>query len=251
MKAAHTIESSTGLNKKTGIILVLLGFVLIAIVSGYFLVNQVQNPVKRADEGEGISLVGPSCPANGFICRWDREPGVTYHYTIRDSEGALVKEGDIPASSGTDKITVTHTPDTGKTYTCTVAATNDCGFVSDEESATCSSSPQPTLIKSPTPVVSLSITPSIAPSGTISPTLSPTPSPTLPPNVTPSKTPTPTDIVIVNTTNTPQPSQQTQVTNKPKSTTNPTLPTSGGLPSVPILMIVLAGFVVIVFGLLL
>lgn len=254
MKAAHTIESSTGLNKKTGLILVLLGFVLIAMVIGYFLVNQVQNPAKRADEGEGTSLTGPSCPVNGFICRWNREPGVTYHYTIRDNQGTLVKEGDIPASSGTDKIIVTHTPDAGKTYTCIVAATNECGIVSDEKSIACTSSPQPTLIESPIPsiTIALSITPSTTPTGTISPTLSPTPSPTLPPNVTPSKTPTPTDIVIVNVTNTPQPTQQNQPTTKPKSiANNPTLPTSGGLPSVSMLVIILAGFVVITFGLLL
>lgn len=265
MKAAHTIESSTGLNKKTGAILVLLAFTLIAMIVGYFLVNQVQNPAKRADEGDkGISLSGPNCPANGFICSWTREPGVSYHYTIKDGGGAVVKEGDIPASSSTDKITVTHTPESGKTYSCNVVATNDCGTATDEKSAACSSSPQPSLMPSTTPSPTPTLT--LTPTGTISPTLSPTvtplislsvtptsvlsstPSPTLPPNVTPTKTPTPTDIVIVNTTNTPNPSQPTS---SPKATTNPTLPVSGGLPSLPMLTILLIGFGIVTLGLIL
>lgn len=256
MKAAHTLEASTGLNKKTGAILVLLGFILVAMIVGYFLVNQVQNPAKRADEGKGVSLSGPNCPANGFICRWNRESGVSYHYAIKNGTGTIVKEGDIPASTGTDKITITYTPEAGTSYSCSVVATNDCGISEDQKSAACSSSPQPTLIESPTPSIALSVTPSITPTGTISPTISPTPSskltstpsPTLPPNVTPSKTPTPKDIVIVNTTNTPNPSQPTS---KPKTVNNPTLPTTGGLPSVPLLMIILVGCIVITFGLIL
>ncbi|MBP9815675.1 hypothetical protein KBD09_00350 [Candidatus Woesebacteria bacterium] len=248
MKAAHTIESSTGLNKKTGAILAILAFTLVAMIVGYFLVNQVQNPAKRADEGEGVPLSGPNCPANGFICKWTREPGVSYHYSIKEGDGTIVKEGDIPASSGTDKITVTHTPESGTTYTCTVVANNDCGTTSDEKSASCSSSPQPTLISSPTPISTL--TPSITPTGVLSPTVTPTtgPSPTLPPNVTPSKTPTPTDIIIVNATNTPKPGQATST---PKAASNPTLPTTGGIASLPVLSVILVGFIVITLGLIL
>jgi len=254
MKAAHTIESSTGLNKKTGAILAILAFTLIAMIVGYFLVNQVQNPAKRADEGEaeGVPLSGPNCPANGFICKWTREPGVTYHYSIKESDGTLVKEGDIPASSGTDKITVTHTPESGKSYTCGVIAKNECGMTNDEKSATCSSSPQPTLIPSLTPTPTLTIAPSepLSPTATPTVTLTPTagPSPTLPPNITPSKTPTPTDIIIVNATNTPVPGQ---LTSAPKATTNPTLPTSGGISSLPVLTAILVGFIVVTLGLIL
>ncbi|KXK10438.1 MAG: hypothetical protein UZ22_OP11002000741 [Microgenomates bacterium OLB23] len=252
MKAAHTIESSTGLNKKTGGILLLLGFILVALIAGYFLVGQVQNPAKRADEGEGISLSGPSCPADGFICRWDREPGVAYHYVIKDNAGSVVKEGDIPASSGTDKITVTHTPTAGTSYTCTVTAKNECGEVSDEATTMCSSSPQPSILPSFTPIPSITETPTPTPEATplLSTTPTVTPSITLTPTKGPSPTatitPSPTDIVIVNTTNTPNPQQPTT-----KVTAKTTLPSTGGIPSVSALAIVLVGFAVVILGLVL
>ena len=246
MKAAHTIESSTGLNKKTGTILAILAFILVATIAGYFLVNQVQNPAKRADEGKGISLSGPSCPANGFTCKWSRQPGISYHYAIKDSDGTTVKEGDIPAGSGTDKITITHTPEADKTYTCSVTATNDCGSVSDQKSALCSAVPQPTLIEisltptsTPSPT-SPETTPSITPTGTISPTVAV--------SVTPSKTPTPTDIIIAHVTSGPTSSQPSST---PKKTANPTLPTTGGISSLSMIGAILVGFIVVTFGLIL
>lgn len=247
MKAAHAHEVNTGLNKKTGTLLVILFIILVGIGAGYLLVKETQNPQKRAEEIQS----GPSCPLNGFTCAWNRQPGVSYHYVIKDDSGAVVKQGDIPASDGADRITINHTPESGKTYTCAVDATSQCGTAQAEKSALCSAVPQPTeLPESPTPTPTVSIDepePSLTPTGTIMPSLTPTPSPTLPPNVTPTKTPTPTDIIIVNTTNTPAVTGTTSTRAPSRQTTLP----ASGIPSTPIFAVMLIGAVIMVLGLIL
>src|SRR3989338_2443608 len=148
MKAAHIREVNAGLNKKTGAILIILFMILLGVGAGYLLVGRSQSPQEQAAEVQS----GPSCPLDGFICRWNRQPGVAYHYLIKDNASAVIKEGDIPAGSGTDKITVTHTPESGKTYTCQVEAKNECGTANAEKAATCSAVPQPTALpETPTP----------------------------------------------------------------------------------------------------
>lgn len=236
MKAAHVRETATGLNKKTGTILILLFIVLAGIIGGYFVVQQTQNPQKNAAE--------PSCPLNGFICRWHRQPGVFYHYTIKDATGTLIKEGDMPASAGTDIITVTYTPQSGTTYTCGVEAENDCGSVNIEKTASCISFPQSTLVpESPMPssYENYEALPSLsASSSSLAKTVSPTKMSTL------------SDIVIVNATNTPKPSQanSTKGTLTSSPTKKPTLPVTG-MPSLPTLTLLLVGFIIMTLGLVL
>jgi len=254
MKTAHDSNTGNGMSRKKTTLIVLILVLLVGLITGLVVVNQTQAPQKQAS--------GPSCPLNGFICRWEREPGVSYSYKITDEIAkTVVKEGIIPASEGKETITVTYTPEVNKSYSCEVTATNDCGSATDKANAFCTTTEQ-----SPTPTPTTTLTPTATPSGTLTPTLTPsaTPTGTLTPTLTPTNTPTSTPTSTPNpsatvtpnpsATNTPIPLASNTPTNlpgQPTATPAPTLPIAGVPQTLIFTMITIGGLAIIAVGLLL
>jgi len=101
-KSAHTKGSGgTKFNKKSLMLLVGLFIVLIGVVAGLLLVQRRQTTAPKA--------AGLSCPADALTCSWNREPGVSYNYTIYDiTSGASVPvdSGNIPGNEEATQINV-------------------------------------------------------------------------------------------------------------------------------------------------
>ncbi len=137
-----------------------------------------------------VQNIALACSTSSAQCTWDASAGANYYLvTIRDKGTGLPIEGYNPNK----KVTGTKAEFTavaGHTYECSVEAVAEgCGGSLPKEANSCLYNP-PTTTPQPTSTIS------------------------------PSGSPTPTDIVIVNATNTPRPSQ-------PTNTSHPTLPQTG------------------------
>lgn len=180
----------------------------------------------------------PFCPAQPETeaeCTWDDLQGAKeYIVTITDVDtGETVKT--ITAKSPTNRVVFPREP--GKTYQCSVSASNACGVNKEIQGppSTCSvPTPTPTGTPpvTPIPTNTPSPTPTDVPIPTPSKGLTSTPSPTTPPSPTPTPTrtptPTPTPTSVSTPTSTPQPTPTPTPT--PTSTPIPPTPTATPIP---------------------
>ncbi len=128
------------------------------------------------------------CKPNISTCSWDASDGATsYHYIVKEVPDIRVETNRKVILEGNTSSTSVEFPSIpGKSYSCEVTATNECGFAT------------PGVAVSTCPVPSVTPTPTPTPSGTPSPTpsVSPTPKPTATPtpSPTPTNSPTPTAV---------------------------------------------------------
>lgn len=161
-----------------------------------------------------VSPTPPACIPDEGSCEWSPVSGATgYTYKVVEKEtNKTIKEGTV--SSTVTKVTFTASPN--NTYTCTVAATNQCGTgPSGEDTATCAVAPTPTPTEMPTPT------------STPLPTNTPVPSAT----PTPTRVPTPTSTPIPTATPTSVPPTPTPLPPTPTSTPVPVIPTNTPTPT--------------------
>jgi len=145
-----------------------------------------------------VTITAGECVPNKSTCSWDASDGATsYHYQVVSSDSSTpVTEGDTPNTS----VTFDSVP--GKTYSCAVTASNDCGTSgSAKGTSTC---PAPSLTPIPTtPVTTETPTPSPSPSPSPSPVPTTEVTPTTPVAVT--ATPIPTNVIVQGPTTAPRP----------------------------------------------
>jgi len=164
-----------------------------------------------------------ACTPNVGVCDWDPVDGaISYSYIVTE-----VDEDEIILEGETSDLFIEFPSVPGKTYKCSVTATNNCGETGDfgEGESTC-------------PIPTVTPTPTISPTPTL--TLTPSPSPTGIPSSTPTLTLTPTPTTVTQTTNTPTPTLAEGVT--------PTSVPQGGITSTPTPTIVPPGSSTVLFG---
>ncbi len=166
-----------------------------------------------------------SCTENTANCSWgDTKRATSYTYTITDTT-----TGTVVTSGTTTAVSVSFTPVLNHSYSCTVAAVNDCGSSGEATGvAACSATitpeqPTPTATPTPTPTEAPTETPTPTPTATPGPTATPTPT-TVGPTATP--TPTPTGTVVAQSD-----------TATPTSAPEPTLPSAGGSTGVYLMVV--------------
>ncbi|MBI5045293.1 MAG: VWA domain-containing protein [Candidatus Levybacteria bacterium] len=170
-----------------------------------------------------------ACAVTQGSCQWDPVTGAI-SYTVEVKESAADSEDSKtifgPSSVDAPQTKVVFTAQPGKTYTCSVSATNSCSTgPSASAQASC---PLPSTSPSPSPSPSPSASPSPSPSTSPSPSPTvPTVSPTI--SLTPSASPTVTVTTTPGTTVTPTATtpSPTTISNTPTATVATSTPTSG------------------------
>lgn len=198
---------------------------------------------------------GQACQADGATCKWQATiptPGAgaidnlptSFNYEIRD-----ITTGQIVKSGNTTALSVSFTPLSGHTYSCTVTPINACSQGAPATAkASCIPIVTPTATPTPSKTITSTPTPTKTPTPTPTGTLTPTPTGTLTPTptgtLTPTKTPTPTEIIIVSATITPGASNTPTSGTGPSATTAPT-PPAAGIIGPSIMILVFAGIVIL------
>lgn len=165
-----------------------------------------------------------SCTENAATCSWEGKGATTFNYTITDTT-----TDTIVTSGSTTQSSISFTPTLNHSYSCTVAAVNDCGTGPEATGvAACSATITPEVpTATPTPTPTNTPTPSAA--------NTPTPTPTSPPGAT--NTPTPT---TVGSTATPTPTGTViaqSETSTPTPAAEPTLPSAGGSSGIYLMVV--------------